>query len=244
MLRSIFPIGLAVFLSLCCGQRASIADGPLLKKKSLPPGKMEVLLIEQHGSVVGAQLVFIAPNAVRLDCLKRGTIVISKGPEWKVLSYSLVTKKWFETPFSQYSTLFKPTLIIYGLDLSGYKMKKTGVERLYGRDCSIYKPMPKSGVAENDQPGQRIQGVWVADDVSAASEVGDLMERELGLPAMHKPLIKFDYLQDKFNTHALSTTFCHPRIVSSNWFDLPPGLQKAKNNLDVYPGDSFKQFLP
>ena len=212
-------------------------------KRQLSPGKMEVMLIEQHGSVVGSQLIYIAPTAVRIDCVKKGTTVICKAPDWKVCSYSLETKKWFETPFAQYISLFKPALVIYGLDLSGYRMKKSGVEHLNGRDCSIYMPIPKNG-AGKDPLAQRIHGIWVADDLPTANQVGDLLEREVGLPPMHKVLIKFDYMQDNFNTHALSTTWCHQLLVTTNWFDLPPGLTKAKNNSDVYAGDTFRQFMP
>ena len=118
------------------------------------------------------------------------------------------------------------------------------MDHVYGHDCFVYKPIAKTGSTSKDPLVERITGIWVASDMKAASQIGDLSEKEMCLPLLHKVLIKFDYIEDKFNTHALSTTYCHDRMESSALFDRPAGLAKAKNLQDVYPGDSFKQFLP
>lgn len=209
------------------------------------PSKLKTVMIEQHGTVVGGQLVYVSPNAVRFDCQKRGTYIIAKAPDWRVYSYSLKTKKWFDTPFGTYVTLFKPFLLVYRIDLSSYQMKKVGQEHIFGRDCSIYSPIPKGKAATADPLAARVKGVWLADDFKKIPpQIGDLMEREAGLPPLHKPLIKYDYVQDNNVTHAVTTTWCRPWMVPADFFDLPQGLTKAKKLEDVYPGTTFNQFVP
>jgi hypothetical protein len=223
-------------------------DGTLLaadQKEHSALTRIKAVMIEQHGTVVGGQLVYVTATAVRFDCQRRGTYIVARAPDWKVYSYSLKTKKWFDMPFSSYVTLFKPFLLVYGIDLSSYQMEKVGSEHIVGQDCSIYSPVPKPKGGQIDGLAARIKGVWLADRFKdLPPQIGDLMEREAGLPPMHKPLIKYDYIQDKNVTHAVSTTWCRQWMVPADFFDLPPGLVKAKRLEDVYPGDTFNQFVP
>jgi hypothetical protein len=110
---------LAVFTASKCWEDAALAAGPRnaasFSLASDPEGlksdsgahnvRIKTLMIEQHGAVVGAQLVYVSSNAVRFDCQKRGTFIVAKAPGWRVYSYSPQTRKWFDTPLSAYRVL-------------------------------------------------------------------------------------------------------------------------------------------
>ncbi|MFX8078988.1 hypothetical protein ABTK74_19575, partial [Acinetobacter baumannii] len=89
------------------------------------------------------------------------------------------------------------------IDLSSSHLELVKPEKFFSRRCLLYKPATAAsahGTAAS-KTATKFNGIWLGDDFNIPSQIGDLLDRELSLPPMHKVVMKIDYQRDDFNTH-------------------------------------------
>jgi hypothetical protein len=166
-----------------------------------PVTKDEWILGQNHGDS-GPLIVYIAPTAVKIVCLKRGFEILAAAPDWRVHSFRRQDKLMFTSNLSEFtsSAMVNP----FGetaLKDSHYKVVGTG--SLKGLRYTKYAEGTKNNHI-----------FWAADDISVDKHVCEFLCRYYYLEKIDKvPL--YDH-----SAHSVAETFTPSRTKSDHpWFD-------------------------
>jgi hypothetical protein len=97
--RQLLKLKLKSHLTLACIISSLLVSTPA---NTLDHNQVAIML-EQDSLLLGPLTVTISASAMKISAKRSGVVIVSKGPEWKIIEFNTRTKKIFTTPLSAYS---------------------------------------------------------------------------------------------------------------------------------------------
>lgn len=98
----------------------------------------QVEIMQQKHGYLGALELILAPDAVRISESVNGTVILSKGPEWRVYVYNTRKKLYYDMSLDVWKKHGLRATWVMMANTSEWPVVKVGSEKFLGRETDVY----------------------------------------------------------------------------------------------------------
>lgn len=200
-------------------------------------------VLQQSGDVVGPRRLLITARAIRIDSIKGGYSIVSRAPNWAVTIYNRRSNKFIQMPHEAFRG--DTTAKLYSGDKTGLSKgiwKKAVAEKICGQNTWRFEMIPtKISLSE----GNRIAHAQynILRDAPVSPEAFGIIRLIYQLPSIvGVPMrLAFVDMEDNYTVHPVETSQIKSEQLQESEFDLPPGMNRTKDQMEVFVDPLSKQ---
>ncbi len=212
----------------------------------------QVEVLKQRHAYLGSLEMILADDAVRISENVNGTVVIARGPQWKVSVYNTRNKLYYDMSLDTWKKHGLRVTWVMMANTSDWPVVKTGSEKLLGRDTDVYILPADPNARAKIRMHKPIDfnygsaGEYWVDKMPGSRERTAVIMQLYKLPEVPQTPLKLKVynpgnsaLYGISNTAAgkeqllLQTFSIKKASVPASTFDVPPGYKRAKDDSEV-----------
>lgn len=98
----------------------------------------DVEVFKQKHCYLGALELVLAPDAVRISEGVNGTVIVARGPQWRVSVYNTKNKLYYDMSLDTWKKHGLRVTWVMMANISDWPVVKAGSDKLFGRDVEVF----------------------------------------------------------------------------------------------------------
>jgi hypothetical protein len=199
--------------------------------------KQKIQMLDQQNYETGRMLVYLSPKAVKVEHLELHYTFLATAPQWKLTIFNKKQNVFAEDDLMRWVKHGVRPNVASQMDLTDAQLDPVGdktVQGLSGREYSVIVSGP-APAGQRTLFTQLQEGKYfVATKMGLPEEEMRFLSRMYSLPFKHGIPVSCEIKYRTQNTvSVLKTRSAVSQTVEDNFFDIPKGMQKVKNESAV-----------